>query len=806
MNDNQIKHFYVGWACFDANGTVASINGAFERFVGKSRADVVGNHIGDILPDAPIFRDEDQFQQIFSNVDKQFSWYGSCLIDSSKTVKYTLQFLGGDDRQNAVLRVFEVTRLVEKFKNLKDGETLYRQLVNFSPDPVILHDQGHILFCNPATSRLLLGADHAPEELTGEFLPNFYAPEFLSLGKQRLGELMERGQLDPVEMVLCPRFGKDITVEAQAQLVKYDGKDLILSVWRNIDERKSVEARLRASEERYALAAMGANDGLWDWQQKSDEVYFSTRCAEMLGYPPDQFCKSVEEFMDLIHASDVSDLKEQIVDHLHGQVPRIEMEVRMRNHSGGYRWILMRGMAAECENGRATRVTGSLSDISNRKRAEQQLAHNAAHDPLTGLRNRAIFLDRLEAAYREIKRGNNAGCAVAVLNLDRFNRVNDSLGHTLGDALLMSVAHRLEQVLGPNQMLARTGADEFAVLIENSGEIAQTREIARRLLNTFNEPFDLVGRKIVSSASLGIAVSSIGVRDGEDVLRNAILAMFRAKQISRGGIEIFDQTMHAEAMRALEIETALRETANGEQLFLEYQPIVDSLTSDVVSFEALVRWQHPEKGFMPPGEFIPMAEDTGLIVPIGRWVFAESCRQMKYWDEQFGASAPRWVSINVSGVQLSSPEFLEDVRDILDETGISGDRLRVEITETVFMESPQATRAVLEGLRDLGIKLCIDDFGTGYSSFAYLTRFPVDVLKIDRSFIMNLRQEGEEYQIVHAIVALAQALKISVVAEGVETAEQLQALRHLQVDYCQGFYFSRPRPAEIALEGLQTAS
>jgi Amt family ammonium transporter len=429
-------------------------------------------------------------------------------------------------------------------------------------------------------------------------------------------------------------------------------------------------------------------------------------------------------------------------------------------------------------------------DISERKSAELELAHRALHDGLTGLPNRTLFLDRLAQALRRSRR-RERGVAVVFMDLDRFKVVNDSLGHKAGDRLLVDVAMRLSSALRPSDTLARFGGDELTLLCEDIGDVEHARAIAQRLLETFGEPFLVQDGEAFLQASVGIALSRDGFEAPEDLIRDADAAMYRAK--ARGqGVELFDEAMRQDVRDRLALEAALRRGIGRGELRLHCQPLVSLADAHIEGFEALVRWEHPERGLVPPGSFIPLAEETGLIVPIGAWVLNEACATLRRIIDETGMASLQ-VSVNVSPRQLQQPDFVAQVRCALEDNGLEPSCLVVEITESAIMEAGAA--AILRALKDIGVRLAMDDFGTGYSSLAHLRRFPLDVIKVDRSFVAALG-DGQGSSIAGAIVSLAHALGLRTVAEGIEDDEQRRAVLALGCDVGQGFHFARPMPAD----------
>jgi diguanylate cyclase (GGDEF)-like protein len=431
-------------------------------------------------------------------------------------------------------------------------------------------------------------------------------------------------------------------------------------------------------------------------------------------------------------------------------------------------------------------------EISDRQRAEAQLLHIAFHDALTGLPNRTLFMERLGQTLERAK-GREDLFAVLFLDLDRFKVVNDSLGHTIGDQLLIAFAGRLQTYLRSGDILARLGGDEFAILIEEMKSINDAIHLAERLQQELTVPFHIHGHEVFTTLSIGIALSTAGYDQPEDLLRDADIAMYRAKALGKARYKIFDTAMYTESIKLLQLETDLRRAVERQEFRIYYQPIVSLSTNKIIGFEALLRWQHPERGLVFPTEFISVAEETGLLVPIGYWVLREACRQIHLWQQQFQDNSLT-ITVNLSSKQFSQPNLNEQIYQILQETSLDAQSLKLEITESVIMENTIGATAMLLQLRELGVELYMDDFGTGYSSLSYLHRFPVSVLKIDRSFINS----SENPEIVWTIITLAHNLGVDVIAEGIETVEQLEKLRGLQCKYGQGYFFSKPAEASAA--------
>ncbi|MGD9253386.1 MAG: EAL domain-containing protein [Holophagae bacterium] len=586
---------------------------------------------------------------------------------------------------------------------------------------------------------------------------------------------------------------------AQDYLIKReaDTRLLVRSILYAIERRRSAEA-LRQSKERYALAVRGANDGLWDWDLETDTIFYSQRWKGMLGFSDDDIGNSPSEWFDRIHPDDRPPFRRHLEAHLAGDSDHFGFEHRMRNLEGEYLWVLARGVAIRNAEGKPYRMAGSQTDITARKKAEHQLQHDALHDGLTGLANRVLFMDRLACALADLQRQAQPNFAVLFFDLDRFKNINDSLGHTVGDKLLVGIARRLEHFLRPGDTVARLGGDEFAILIHRVDDASGAIHVADRIQEVLNMSFSIDGHDVIVTASIGIAHSSTGYTNPEEILRDADIAMYRAKAEGKARYEVFDRDMHQSAVALLKLETELRRSIHSGDFVMNYQPIVSLEHGRIVGFEGLVRWQHPERGIVTPSHFIAIAEETGLIVPLGWWVLRESCTQTRLWQRDYPSDPPMWISVNMSGKLFMRSDMVDELIGILEETGLDPKNLRIEVTENVVMDHAETAVRNLMELRSMGIKLSVDDFGTGYSSLSYLQRFHYDSLKIDRTFVSQLGVPGESRAIVETILNLANSLGIGVVAEGIETEDQVDRLRQMQCSHGQGYWFARPLAVEAA--------
>ncbi len=563
-----------------------------------------------------------------------------------------------------------------------------------------------------------------------------------------------------------------------------------------------VEQRKR-TEYRYSLAAQGANDGLWDWDVETGRVYYSPRWKAMLGFDEAEIGDGIAEWLDRVHADDLPRLRADIDVHLRRENENLSSEFRIRHRDGQYRWVLCRGIAVKDPERDTLRAAGSLTNITDRKLAEEQLRFEALHDSLTGLANRSLLADRLTHSLARSNRDPENRFALLYIDLDEFKVINDSLGHQVGDKLLIEVARRLSACARkvdtiariPGDHVARIGGDEFVMLLEDLAAPEDALRVAERVHSALAEPFNLGVHDLVARGSIGVATSEAGYVRPEEVLRDADIALYQAKQAGKSCTCLFDPQMHQRAMTRWSTETELRRAIERDEFELHYQPIVDG-AGRLAALEALVRWRHPSRGLVMPDAFISVAEETGLIVPLGKLVLVNACLQLRRWQREIPALAQMAVGVNISHRQFVSPAVVDDVARILEETGLAAQSLRLEVTETAAMQNAAQTIDTMARLRAMGVLIYMDDFGTGYSSLSQLQRMPLDALKIDREFVKEMNRDATSRSIVDSIITLAHTMSLRVIAEGVETAEQAERLVDSGCDYLQGYHLGRPMPVE----------
>ncbi|MEA5418241.1 EAL domain-containing protein [Spirulina sp. CCNP1310] len=574
-----------------------------------------------------------------------------------------------------------------------------------------------------------------------------------------------------------------------------------VGIQNDITQRYQTELALQSSEAQYRRIVETAAEGIWMLDEQDRTSFVNAQMAEMLGYTPEEMRgKSLFDFIDPVTRPLVA---EKLAKRRRGEEDRHDFRFRRRN--GQTLWALISTSPLFNEAGEYLGALGMLTDITDRKQAEAQLEHFAFYDALTDLPNRAYFFDRLQESINSYHSNATNPFAVLFLDLDSFKMVNDGLGHTVGDHLLMAIARRLRGCLTPDQLLARLGGDEFTVLIPHVRQEEEAIAIAQRIHEAFLQPFTIDQHTIFSNVSIGIACAHPNYHHPEELLRDADTAMYQAKAGGKGHYAVFNYAMHSSAVERLQLETNLRWAIEQDQFQLYYQPIIHLASGKLAGFEALIRWYHPEQGWISPSQFIPVAEETRLILDIGAWVIAQACHQLQTWQQQWGSDLEITMNINLSARQFAQPELLTQIDTMLQRTHINPHCLKFEITESAIMGQAQLAQETLQAMKSRGMQLSIDDFGTGYSSLSYLHNFPVDTLKIDRSFLQSVDTQGGEAEIIKTIIALAHNLGMDVVAEGVETTTQINYLRTLGCELGQGYFFAHPLTATAATVLLQNS-
>lgn len=644
----------------------------------------------------------------------------------------------------------------------------------------------------------IFGFEPGQVEISSEVFYNSVHPDDRTRIAEMVLQTIEQGTPYNIEHRIILPDRSERTVHGQAELVYNNRSDRpvkLLGTIQDITDQRRTDSALRESEYKLRTLFTSMNEGLTQVDNNEVIEFVNDRLCEITGYAREEIIgkATLDLFFDDEGRRLVTKANEQRKKGISGQY-----EARLRKKSGEMLWVLISGAPIINGDGVVTGTLGMFMDISERRRAEEQLLHDAFHDGLTGLANRALFMDHLRMTIERCKSKHSNYYALLFFDLDRFKVINDSLGHAEGDELLKQIARRLESLTRTGDLLARLGGDEFVILLSEMLEVNDAIQIAERIQDDLKNPFDLRGSEVFISASIGIALCTDGYRRAEDMLRDADIAMYSAKSNGKARYQVFNQAMRAQATTRLQIETEMRAALERREFKLHYQPIINLETNELNGFEALVRWRHPTRGMIAPGEFIPAAEETGLILPLGRWILDESCRQLRDWQNTCSRAASLVMSVNLSCKQFLQSDLAKQVGETLKATGLAARCLKLEITESYLIENSEKAVKIMNRLRKLGVELSLDDFGTGYSSLSYLHRLPVSSLKIDRSFVSRMTESEENYEIVRTIVKLAQNLKMQVIAEGIETAEQLAQLNQLNCGYGQGYFFAKPMDAEMA--------
>ncbi len=669
-----------------------------------------------------------------------------------------------------------------------------------SPDVTALLDPtGMLVWVSPAVGGML---GWRSDEVVGTSAFDLVHPDDLEAATARFAEAVTWDlAVEPITLRVLTADGTFLAIEvAGSGWRDADVLEGVVLNLRDVGWRLEAEEALRRSEQRFRALAHSSPTGIFQHDAEGACVFVNDRWTEITGHPHDAALGS--GWRRSIHADDLHVVDAAFADLAAAETDvDVDVDFRVVRPDGELRWVSARATSVVDGDGRPAGRVGTLEDITERVETERRLAHQATHDPLTGLPNRALLLDRLGMALARARR-HHRRTAVLFADLDHFKVVNDSLGHSLGDRLLVEVAERLTEALRPQDTVARFGGDEFVVLCEDLHDQHDAAAIAERIIDAISGPFGFAETEVYIGASIGIAFPDDVDVEPETFIRDADAAMYQAKERGRGRWVVFDNAMRANAVDRLDIENALRRSIERRELRVHYQPVVSIATGHIVGVEALLRWEHPERGLLLPGEFIGIAEETGLIVPIGAWVLEQACRQVHRWEASLPDRPKLSVAVNLSGRQLSHPGLVDDVAAVIGATGVDPGQVELEITESVLMDDVEMSADTLGRLKQLGVRLSVDDFGTGYSSLSYLRRFPVDLLKVDRSFVDGLGSDPSDSAIVEAIITLAHTLGLEAVAEGVETEAQLAELRLRSCDLAQGYLLARPAAGDLIAETL----
>jgi diguanylate cyclase (GGDEF)-like protein/PAS domain S-box-containing protein len=799
--DNANDVIYV----HDLKGNYISANHAVERIFGYTREEVLKLNMSDIAAPEYLERVREKLSSKLSGAAKQTFYELDCLRKDGSRVTVELNSTVISENGTAVA-VQGIARDVTERKlaeeALRESEVKYRDLFENANDLIYTHDlSGNFTSLNRAGERI---TGYSRDEALAMNIVQVVAPGSLAEAREMTARKIAQDASTTYEIDIVAKNGRTVSLELSTRLIYEKGRPIgVQGLGRDITERKRQNEAIKASEVRYRQLGEGIFHQVWTAGPTGQLDYVNGRMMEYFNLTSAQLIGG-SEWERIVHPDDFPECVRRFDRSMEtGEI--YEAEFRLRRHDGVYRWHKARATCGRDDNGKISKWFGTNTDIDDQKQSEDKLNYYARHDPLTDLPNRVEFMNHLRQAIERADANPLTKFAVLFLDLDRFKVINDSLGHLVGDRLLCQIGERLRKYIRPGDVVARLGGDEFTILLNRTGGIEDVVQVAERVQRNFSNAFNIDGFEVFTSASIGIIVSDEIMRQPEDFLRDADAAMYRAKEAGKARYEIFDREMHARNLNQLQLETDLRHATERKEFVLLYQPIVDLSSGAVTEFEALIRWRHPKYGLLGPDEFIEAAEESGLIIPIGNWIIRRACEQMAAWQKSSAALLS--VSVNLSARQLMHPSLVDYLDAMLKEFDLAPKQLKIEVTEGTVMEHSERSMNVLSDLEKLGVSLSTDDFGTGYSSLSYLQQFPFDRLKIDRSFINQMGESDKGRAIVKTILMLGENLGLEVVAEGIETEQQLESLMLLGCRFGQGYLFARPMDGEkaeaIVRKGLQ---
>lgn len=790
-----------------ADGTIRYQSFSVERILGYRPEEMLGNDVFDYVHPEDLGQIQATFAKALADSElrlsaeyrfrhKDGSW---CYLESVGS-----NLLSNPEMGEFIVNSRDITERKRAEERLRQAEGRYRTLIERMPAVTYIQEIGSLdgaVYMSPQIESL---TGYCPEDCKDPDLRwGMVHPDDRKQMRSEGQRNFTPGAISAMEYRVLHRDGRVVWVRNESVVTEEEagGPRYWQGFMLDITERKHAEEALRRSEASLAEAQRIARLGSWEWDLKRGKVWWSDEAYRIYGFEPHQFSPTLDTLAEIFHPEDRHLLRAAIDNAYHKDEP-FGFEHRIVRPNGEVRWIQRRGEVIRGEREAILRMIGTVHDITEQKILEERLHYQVLHDPLTNLPNRRLFADCLEQALERTSRRKEM-VAVLFMDLDNFKAINDSLGHEVGDQLLVAIGQRLERCLRTGTLVARLGGDEFTVLLEGVSAASDAEKAAERIIRELRAPFAIERELVFVTTSIGIALNDAMGEGSGDLMRAADIALYRAKDEDKACYEVFDWSKDAYALERLELENDLRKAIECDELKLHYQAVYSLESAHIAGMEALLRWEHPERGMMSPAQFIPLAEETGLIVPIGRWVLEEACRQGSEWQELCSSDSSPIIGVNLSLRQFRHSGLVEDVARILRETGLDPSNLALEITESIAMHDMDSTIATLEALKSLGVWLVIDDFGTGYSSLSYLTsQFKMDHLKIDGSFIREFVEDPDDSMIISGLIDFAHAVSLRVIAEGVETAAQLQRLKEMGCEFVQGNYIARPLVPAVASELL----